>query len=544
MPILVDSAYAESTEEIASKIQEIEKRLNLIQEKSENFKDSEIGKQAFQFRITGEMISELQGESVQSIIKSDSTLKGKVNDLVSKYGSSIKEYNKKVSQFEKNSDVSLDKKKSIKLLKQNQIDVEQKIVKVEQKQKTKELVKSELQRIKADEKFQKVHRDIYIENDKDRGINPDDTLLIALNNVVEKEDFSLVSAGMDKMIKQYRDVEVRAQLQQYKTLVMDAMKELEEVNNQNTQVLALTSGDVEIDKNGEGFGEENEIFNPEIIANQLKQQIKTAVSSTKVLADKISEEHKSQYEAAYKVAKIIDDDKPSTSTTSTTTEEEEEEEESGPKYNTKGVLKALAKLAKANEKAQAAVEKVNQAKEKASEAQEALENAQAALEGIDPDSKEYKKALKAVNKAQKNLDKAESKVSKAESKAEKATEQITVAEQKVTDADQKAHEQAVKKAQKAADKAAKLAEAAQKASDKADSKQQKADELSAKADELKQAAEGSDPDSKDAKKAQKAENKANKAAEAAEKAQEKADVKEQKANDAQSAADDAASKVL
>ena len=74
------------------------------------------------------------------------------------------------------------------------------------------------------------------------------------------------------------------------------MNELEEVDNKNTEVLALTSEEITLPISNEGFGPENEIFNPEIIKSQLKEQIKTAVTSTKVLAEKISEEHKSKYE--------------------------------------------------------------------------------------------------------------------------------------------------------------------------------------------------------------------------------------------------------
>ncbi|MDX1533947.1 MAG: hypothetical protein R3230_07070, partial [Nitrosopumilaceae archaeon] len=213
---------------------------------------------------------------------------------------------------ERSENLGLGEKKLIAKYKQQVMEYKQLINKAEEKQKIQEFTKSELKRITAQEKFQKFHTQVYIANDKDRGINPDDTLLTALTDVVEKEDFALVSAGMDKMINQYRDAEVRAQLQEYKTIVMNAMAELEEVDNQNTEVLALTSDEVDVSENGDDFGVENEIFNAEIIKNQLKQKIKSTVTSTKVLADQIYEEQKSQYAEAKKVADKLSSSKTTT----------------------------------------------------------------------------------------------------------------------------------------------------------------------------------------------------------------------------------------
>ena len=264
------------------------------------------------------------------------------DEMVSK----IQKLQEKITSIQERSEnLDLAEKKLIAKYKQKVTEYKSLIEKAEQKQKTQEFMKSELKKINAQERFQEVHRQVYVENDKDRGIYTDDTLITALTSVVEKEDYGLVSAGLDKMIKQYRDVEVRSQLQEYKVLVMDAMTELEEVNNKNTEVLALTSEDIKIPLNNEGFGPENEIFNPEIIKTQLKEQIKTAVTSTKVLADKISEEHKAKYQAAKTIASIIDDDKPIV---------EVIDEYGKAKYQTKGVLKALDKLTSANEKAKAA----------------------------------------------------------------------------------------------------------------------------------------------------------------------------------------------
>ena len=468
MPIFVNSAYADNTDDLTTKIQKLQEKITSIQERSENLDLAE-------------------------------------KKLIAKYKQKVVEYEKIIT-------------------------------KADQKQKTQEFFKSELERLEAKEKFQDFHRQVYVAHDKDRGIHTDDTLIIALTDIVEKEDYDLVSAGLDKMIDQYRDAEVRSQLQEYKTLVMDAMSELEEVNNKNTEVLALTSEDIKLPLNNEGFGPENEIFNPEIIKTQLKQQIKTAVTSTKILADKISEEHKSKYQAAKTIASIIDDDKPIKVI----------DEFSKAKYQTKGVLKALDKLTSANEKAQAAADKAKTAKGKVNDAQNALSEAQAAVDNADPESKEYKNAEKALKKAQKNLTKAQNAADKAKSNADKAAANVITAEQKVDSARDKANEAAKKAADKAAAKAQKAAEAAQKAidaatkaSDKATTAQEKADDLAAKATEAATAAEGADPDSKEAKKAQKAANQAQKAADAAKKAADAADAKQDKANTKQSQANDA-----
>ena len=472
MPVFVNSAYADNTDDLTSKIQKLQEKITSIQERSENLDLAE-------------------------------------KKLIAKYKQKVVEY-------------------------------ERIIVKADQKQKTQELFKSELNRLEAKEKFQDLHRQVYVAHDKDRGIHTDDTLVTALSEVVEKEDYSLVSAGLDKMINQYRDVEVRSQLQEYKTLVMDAMSELEEVDNKNTEVLALTTKDIKLPQNDESFGPENEIFNPEIIKTQLKQQIKTAVTSTKILADKISEDHKSKYQANKQITSVIDDEKPI-------------DEYSKEKYQTKGVLKALDKLTTANEKAKAANDKVKDAKSKVSDAQNALGAAQAEVNDAEPDSKEYKDAVKALNKAQKNLnkaqkaeDKAQSNANKAAANAVKAKQSVDTAREKANEVAKKAVDKAVEKATKAKIAAQKAIDAATKAADKANTAQQKADDLATKASEAATAAEGADPDSKEAKKAQKAANQAQKAADAAQKAsdaadkkQDQADTKKQQSDSAKNAVDKA-----
>ena len=350
MPILVDSAYADTNDELATKIQKLQEKITSIQERDETIDFAE-------------------------------------KKLISKYQQKIIQY------------------KAI-------------LEKDEQKEASQKFMKSEVQRLNAEEAFQQIHRDIYVEKDQDRGIFTDDTLLDALEAVVEKEDYALVSAGLDKMINQYRDVEVRNQLQEYKGLVMDAMHELNEVDNKNTEVLALTTDDIKL-PTSEEFGEKNEIFNPEIIKTQLKQQIKTAVQSTKILADKISEETQQKYQSSNKIANLLDDKKPLVI-----------DEFSKPKYQTKGVLSALDKLTSANEKAKNALNKVKDAKNNVNSAQKALNSAQAAVDGSDPDSKEYKDAAKALKKAQKNLTKAQNAANKAQTSADKASANVISAEGK------------------------------------------------------------------------------------------------------------------
>ena len=439
MPVLVDSAYAE-TDEVLTKIQNLQEQITAIQERSENL---DLGEKKL-----------------------------------------IAKYQQKVIQYE----VLLEK--------------------AEQKQETEKFIKSELERLNAEEEFQEHHTQVYVANDKDRGKNPDNTLVIALNEVVEKENYGLVSAGMDKMINQYRDTEVKTQLQEYKTLVLDAMDELEEVDNQNTEVLALTSGDIEIPANGKGFGKKYELFTPAIIKNELKQQIKTAVKSTKILADKISEEHKAKYKAAKKIADVLSED--------------------GPKYPTKGLLNAIAKLTAANEEAEAAVERANKAQVKLSDAKSALEAAEGGVWCAERGVGDLEEAVKALEKAQKDLNKAERLAERAQSNAEKASAEATAAEERVEEAKEKARQDAKKKAQKDA------IDAANAAADRANAAQERADDLAAKAAKAANAAEGADPDSNKAKKAQNLADKAQKAADKAQKLAEAAEKKKDQA-DAQKA---------
>ena len=207
MPILVDSAYAD-TSEITSKIQKLNDKITSIQERSE--------------------------------------------------------------------DLSLGEIKLINNYKKQQMDYQTLLEKTEQKIQTQKLIKSELKKVQTEEQFLEVIRTVYIENDRDRGIETDNVLELTLEKLTDDESWNLIPVNMDKLIKKELDADAKKELIQYKEEIVALIQEIEEINENPNQVYTLTSdGTV-----GTTNSEINQIVTPSIITADLQQKIKEKVSTS------------------------------------------------------------------------------------------------------------------------------------------------------------------------------------------------------------------------------------------------------------------------
>jgi len=277
-PVFTNFAFADSID-VDLRLQEIQNRLKILQEKTEEFKDSEIGKQAFQFRITGELLSEFKKPTTKNMIEFNAQVKTKLAELTESYSSIFEKYNKIATDFKNsNSDVSMQKKKLINQLKKNQLDYETFSKKIDEQTKTNQLMKTELKKIKLEKEFHKIHTKIYVKNDHDNGIPPDESLELTLNAIAESEQWSLLPVGMDKLIERYTEPEVKEMITEYKEVILNLIEQIEQNEDSQGEILTLSSNpDVE---NEYTSSEINQIVTSSIITAQFSQEIKETVSKT------------------------------------------------------------------------------------------------------------------------------------------------------------------------------------------------------------------------------------------------------------------------
>ena len=195
------------------------------------------------------------------------------DDITSK----IQKLEDKITSIQERSDnLSLGEIKLINHYKKQQMDYQTFLEKSEQKLQTQKLIKSELKKVQAEEQFLEVIRTVYIENDRDRGIETDNILELTLEKLTDDESWNLIPVGMDKLIKKELDADAKKELIQYKEEIVTLIQEIEEINENPNEVYTLTS-DGTVDTTN---SEINQIVTPSIITADLQQKIKEKVSNS------------------------------------------------------------------------------------------------------------------------------------------------------------------------------------------------------------------------------------------------------------------------
>ena len=195
------------------------------------------------------------------------------DDITSK----IQKLEDKITSIQERSEnLSLGEIKLINHYKKQQMDYQTFLEKSEQKLQTQKLIKSELKKVQAEEQFLEVIRTVYIENDRDRGIETDNILELTLEKLTDDESWNLIPVGMDKLIKKELDADAKKELIQYKEEIVTLIQEIEEINENPNEVYTLTS-DGTVDTTN---SEINQIVTPSIITADLQQKIKEKVSNS------------------------------------------------------------------------------------------------------------------------------------------------------------------------------------------------------------------------------------------------------------------------
>ncbi len=242
MPVQNVEAEMDSTN-VLYKLQSIQNEIISLQENTQNFNINKLGIQAFDFRLVGDDLLEIQAS--QTLVSQEGEELSLVLDvLIADYKETLEQFQSQVKAYETDNGLAIKQKQLLNEIAKNYADFKITDEKLQEEIDQNDFVKSELQRLDAEEKFQKIINKVAIEQtDASNGNlmlqkNPHE---IVLNKIVDNENWNLVSPALDRVIDQFTNSEVKQHLIEYKTQVVNSIKQLEYQENAKPRVYALTS---------------------------------------------------------------------------------------------------------------------------------------------------------------------------------------------------------------------------------------------------------------------------------------------------------------
>jgi len=288
IPVQNAEAEMDSTN-IIYKLQSIQNEIISLQENTQNFNINKLGIQAFDFRLVGDDLLEIQAS--QNLASQEGKKLSLVLDvLIADYTETLEQFQSQVKTYEKDNGLAIKQKQLLNEIAKDYADFKATDERVQEEIDQNDFVQSELQRLDAEEKFQKIISKVAIEQtDASNGslMLQKDFHEIVLNKIADNENWGLVSPALDRVISQFTNPEIKQHLIGYKAQVVNSIKQLEYQENAKPRVLALTSeGGETVFQFGKIFDLENVINIPSILASQLKNEIKSIIEeSQKIIED-------------------------------------------------------------------------------------------------------------------------------------------------------------------------------------------------------------------------------------------------------------------
>ena len=287
MPIQNAQAELDSTS-VLYKLQSIQNEIVSLQENTQNFNINKLGIQAFDFRLVGDDLLEIQAS--QNLASQEGKELSLVIDvLIADYTETLEQFQSQVKTYEKDNGLAIKQKQLLNEIAKDYADFKITDERVQEEIDQNDFVQSELQRLDAEEKFQKIINKVAIEQaDASNGnlMLQKNFHEIVLNKIVDNENWGLVSPALDRVINQFTNPEIKQHLIEYKAQVVNSIKQLEYQENAKPRVLALTSDGGETVFQFGILDLENVINTPSILASQLKNEIKSIIGeSQKIIED-------------------------------------------------------------------------------------------------------------------------------------------------------------------------------------------------------------------------------------------------------------------
>jgi len=287
MPLQTAEAEMDSTS-VLYKLQSIQNEITSLQENTQNFNINKLGIQVFDFRLVGNDLLEIQAS--QNLASQEGKELSLVIDvLIADYTETLEQFQSQVKTYEKDNGLATKQKQLFNEIVKNYADFKITDERIQEEIDQNDFVQSELQRLDAEEKFQKLINKVAIEQaDASNGnlMLQKNFHEIVLNKIVDNENWGLVSPSLDRVINQFTNPEIKQRLIEFKVQVVNSIKQLEYQENAKPRVLALTSESGETVFQFGILDLENVINTPSILASQLKNEIKSIIGeSQKIIED-------------------------------------------------------------------------------------------------------------------------------------------------------------------------------------------------------------------------------------------------------------------
>ena len=309
MPVQNAEAEMDSTN-VLYKLQSIQNEIISLQENTQNFNINKLGIQAFDFRLVGDDLLEIQAS--QNLASQEGKELSLVLDvLIADYRETLEQFQSQVKTYEKDNGLAINQKQLLNEIAKDYADFKITDERVQEEIDQNEFVQSELQRLDAEKKFQKTINKVAIEKvDTSNGnlMLQKNFHEIVLNKIADNENWDLVSPALDRVINQFTNSEVKQRLIEYKVQVVNSIKQLEYQENAKPRVLALTS---EGGKTVLQFGIldlENVINTPSILASQLKNEIKSIIAESQKIIEDEKQKIKEYVELQREKSRIDDEE--------------------------------------------------------------------------------------------------------------------------------------------------------------------------------------------------------------------------------------------
>lgn len=272
----ISNAYGENYDSIMKKMSEIDTKLSELNESDKKLDELSISKAAFQFNEIKESMLE-----INDLNKGQSETIDNVYEYIkNEYISTIKNYENKINQYQKDNGLTLLEKKQL-----TEISNQKNIFSInESKQifekKQNEKIINESNKVKAEKEYQKLVNSIGVKlSEKYNGNEvPKIHYKLAINEIIESKSWELASPGIDRTIKQTNDVKLKDKLIEIKNKVDNLL----EKKNKLSGDLQITELKQNPKLNKVNFVEfdQNSLQNSFVLNQLLENEITSTLSDT------------------------------------------------------------------------------------------------------------------------------------------------------------------------------------------------------------------------------------------------------------------------
>ena len=283
-----------------SQIDQFEKELDEIE--SENYLDlRNLGKNSMKLKSIGKEIISSYDLKNNPKFSNNLELIKKLNNLELNYIHTVNDYKKSIDKYQRNNDLTITKRLLINQIVQDSQLFENKIRDFNSIEKNKQLIKSELEKIKTIEHFRNLLLETAIEHDEKYGFYDDDNILLdTIEKSIESESWSVLNFAVDEMQDRYSNTEIYEKFPNFKNKIKSAINDFHNIND-SPNVFTLKSGKSPHMTSGNSQNN-HEITSKGLLKSIVKSDLKEISKNIKDVVNEHKNQQKQNYENALRDA--------------------------------------------------------------------------------------------------------------------------------------------------------------------------------------------------------------------------------------------------